>query len=229
MGGDELGTSVGVGKERNAFSTGALDNIERKRLHVKQSIYQALNTLKAHSHSDFHSHTLAKARRQQRQPPPSPEPSSLPLGEENAHSTPPPPTPAQTTTHWPLEDPRYRKYAMTYPSPVIPHIPPADPAQQAKAPSPQTTPSSRKLGSKYWLLNLFRQAGDPPAAPTTMTTRGVSTLDSHHHSSSPLPPHLPPQSASPSHYPPHAPPLNPTLPIYHLRLHHPYMDIGSRG
>jgi len=126
VGGDELGTSVGVGKERNAFSTGALDNIERKRLHVKQSIYQALNTLKAHSHSDFHSHTLAKARRQQRQPPPSPEPSSLPLGEENAHSTPPPPTPAQTTTHWPLEDPRYRKYAMTYPSPVIPHIPPAD-------------------------------------------------------------------------------------------------------
>jgi hypothetical protein len=47
-----------------ASSAGTLDTLERKRLHVKQSIDHVLNTLKAHSPSDSHSLTLADSRRQ---------------------------------------------------------------------------------------------------------------------------------------------------------------------
>jgi hypothetical protein len=47
-----------------ARSAGTLDTLERKRLHVKQSIDHALNTLRAHSHSGPHSHTLVDPRKQ---------------------------------------------------------------------------------------------------------------------------------------------------------------------
>ena len=63
---------------------GALDTLSRKRLHVKQSIYHALNTLKSHSHSDPHSNTLAASKRQ----PSPPEPTS-PFGEYTFYSTKP--------------------------------------------------------------------------------------------------------------------------------------------
>jgi hypothetical protein len=77
--GDDSVGCMDVGKERKACSMCAWDTLERKRLHVKQSIDQALNTLKAHSRSDPHSHTRADAHLQQQQPPP--ELSSLHLGE----------------------------------------------------------------------------------------------------------------------------------------------------
>jgi hypothetical protein len=50
---------------------GALDTLERKRLHVKQSMDQVLNTVKVHYQSDPHSHTLAHSRC-----PSPPEPTS---------------------------------------------------------------------------------------------------------------------------------------------------------
>jgi hypothetical protein len=50
-----MGMSVGA-QERKVSSTCRLDTLERKRLHVKQSIDHVLNTPKAHSYADPRSH-----------------------------------------------------------------------------------------------------------------------------------------------------------------------------
>jgi hypothetical protein len=80
MGG--VGDEFGHGKDRKASSAGALDTLERKGLHVKQSISHVLNALKAHSHSDPHSYTLADSRRQ-----PSPPELTSPFGESIPYQT----------------------------------------------------------------------------------------------------------------------------------------------
>ena len=61
----------------------------------------------------------------------------------------------------PLDDLPYYTYTAISPFLVILHLPHADPSP------PQTTPSTRKLGLKCSLLNLFRKARNPPASPTT--------------------------------------------------------------
>ena len=85
---DEPGGSGNGNTHRKYWKMGcpgpldALESTVPKRLHMKQSFDHALNTFKAHSHSDTHSHTLADLS-SKRHPSPA-EPASL------LHSTLPP-------------------------------------------------------------------------------------------------------------------------------------------
>ena len=119
---------------------GRTGHLERKWLHVKQFIDDTFNTLKAHSHPDPHSHTLAHSRRQ-----PSPPEPTLPSGEY-----------------------------MLYPTKPDHETASKDELERRSPPITTTSPSlrtlltyedhdhTRKLGSKYLLLNLWRNGGDPP-------------------------------------------------------------------
>jgi hypothetical protein len=81
--GAENASGSGSADERTSC-IGPLDSLERKRLHVKQSIDHALKSLKSHTHSDSHSHTLADIPSKRH--PSSGEPAS-PFGEYTFYPT----------------------------------------------------------------------------------------------------------------------------------------------
>jgi hypothetical protein len=192
------GSGSGVVVDKRTSCIGPLDSLERKRLHVKQSIDHALNSLKSHTHPDSHSHTLADIPSKRH---PSPGEPASPFGEFTY------PT-ADVDAN---DDSSSRR-------PSLPHIYDGLPvpsgskwprsAGQDAEPEPSRAPSGqRKLGSKYSLLNLFRKAGDTPNAG------GHSTPDSPYNA-----PSTPPTpSASPSPAPGTIPlPGSPRFNLAHL-------------
>jgi hypothetical protein len=80
----DLNASGSGGVDERTSCIGPLHSLERKRLHVKQSINHALNSLKFHTHSDSHSHTLADIPSKRH---PSPGESASPFGEYTFYPT----------------------------------------------------------------------------------------------------------------------------------------------
>ena len=166
-------------KEWKECSTGFLGTLERKRFHVKQSIDNDLNMLKAHSNPDPHSHTLADSRRQ---PPPSPS--------ANIHSMP------QRQFQCRLHLKRRPSLPHIYSDLSLPsHSLPISRRPRSAASPPQAVPLTHKLGS-YSLLNLFREAEYACYAMTAAAT-GASSPELPYHNSSSIACTPPSASASP--------------------------------
>ena len=148
---ERVGGGDATMKEGKESLTDFLSTLEWRRFHVKQSIGNALNMLKAHSNSDPHLHTLADLGRQ----PPSPEQLSA-----NTHSMPPTPMPMPTP-------PQMSTFLTPYSQRPFPPF--SSPTYLTRPLSSQAVPSTRKLGS-YSLLNLFRKAEYACYATTAATT-----------------------------------------------------------
>ncbi|KIM73548.1 hypothetical protein PILCRDRAFT_15130, partial [Piloderma croceum F 1598] len=156
--------------------------MERKRLHMKPSIDHALNTLKSHAYLVSQLHTLADTSSKRHLHPENPI-----LLSESTLSIPPPML-TQTTTHR-QEDHHCRIFATT--SSYLLVLNGLD--QQDKMQNPNHSGSQCKLGCKYFLMNIFREAGDTPNAgrsaptlPIAPLPRGLRIL-SHPPSTIPLP------------------------------------------
>jgi hypothetical protein len=209
--GAEAGNSSGSGSADKRISCiGPLDSLERKRLHVKQSIDHALNTFKSHAHSDSHSHALADIPSKRH--PSSPEPAS-PFGEYTFYPT------ADVDAN---DDSSLRRPSLPYIYDDLP-IPsgskrPRSAGQDAESEPPRAPSGQRKLGSKYSLLNLFRKTSDTPNG-------GHSAPDSPYNAAST--PSTP--SASPSSGPGIIPlPSPPQFNLAHLLLSFPRNHLLSR-
>jgi hypothetical protein len=202
-GGDKSTAANGHGKDWKVSGTGPLDALKclvRRRLHVKQLIDHALNTLKAHSHCDTHSHTLADTHWKRQNS--SAEPAS-PLGEYIFY-----PTKLDSEANNNEVSPRRPSLLHIYGELPVPSSSTSRRpwlAGQDAEPEPLRVPA-RKLGSKYLLLNLFRKAGEMP-------NTGFSTPESPYNPSSSI--YTP--STSPSPTPITIPlPTSPRLNLVHL-------------
>lgn len=196
------GYEFGHGKDQRTSFASALDTREKKRLHVKQPIDYALNILKAHSNSDLHSHTLAHSRQ-------SPPELTSPVGESMLYPTKPD---NETASNDELAPSTIYDDLPVSSHPTSLRRPRS--AGQDTEPEPSCA-TTRKHGSKYSLLNLFRKASYTPntglSTPEYPNIRSSSASTS---SASPSPSLLPfpcqlisvkPQPSQPH---PH--------PIYHL-------------
>lgn len=156
----------------NAFD--AIENSVRKRLHVKRSIDRALNTLKPSSHSLSDSYSNAASDM---------HPRRLALMGR-------PPSPSGEHTF--LAD------TLGANEEAFSHRP--SPLQEHDA-QIFTSSSSRKLGSKYSLRNLFKKAGDAPGPNSSDSPYSLSSAASTPSASpSPVPATVPlPTSPRPSH------------------------------
>jgi len=147
--------------ERKAGSTGPLDCLEnsvRKRLHVKQSIDHALNSLKGHSHSDSHMHTWADAKKQS-----SPGEHNSNLEEYTFYTTTSSSKP--NTSELLSRQPSLSHISDDKPMPPLSNSwRPRSAGQDTKPEPPRVPGGPRKLGSKYSLPNKSRRAAETPNA-----------------------------------------------------------------
>ena len=207
-GGEEAVTSSGG---RRTSCVGPLDafesSVNRRRLHVKQSIEFALNTLKAHSYPDS-SHAA-------RQPSPAADPIS-PLGEYSFYPDTDGEVPSQRRPSLP------HIYDLPLPSSSSsPGRRPRSAGQDAE-PDPPRPPPPRKLGSKYSLLNLFRKGGDTPESSPYNNPSSIASTPSASPSPAPATIPLPASSSSPR-----ALPSSPPDPSPLANRHRPRMASDS--